>query len=145
MALDSLLDSFTEDVFDTYVPPLPPGKYLAHIVDLEGVEGISQKNGKPYEALILTWEVKVPDELLAEIGRETVRIRQNVFVRRTPDGRLDPKQNLQLGRIREALGQNTPGPWTPRMLLTSGWVTVRVSQRTYEDAVFNEIDGVEKN
>lgn len=142
-SLDSLLDTLTEDVFETQLQPVPPGVYEGRITELDAVAGTSKKDGSPYEALVLTWTIRIPADVAAQIGREEAKIRQQVFIRRDASGRIDPKQNLQLGRIREALGQNVPGPWMPRMLLSGCAAKVTVGQRTSGENVYNEVERVE--
>lgn len=142
MSLDNLLDSFTEEVFETTIRPVPVGTYRGKIINVEAFEGTSKKDGKPFEGLYVTYELELPEEVAQELGRTTARVRQQIFVRRTPEGRLDPKGNIQLGRLREAVGQNVGGPWAPRMLLAAPPLAVEVTQRVVEDVVYNDVASV---
>lgn len=93
--------------------------------------------------LDITW--KVDDQQQQEkTGRENLTARQSIFLDRLPNGSLDMSQgkNVQLGRLREALGMNTPGQAFTFTMLTGQAARVKVKNRKYEDDIFSEVKGV---
>ena len=75
----------------------------------------------------VTWEIDDP-ALAERLERDRLTSRQSVFLDMGPDKKLETgkNKNIGLGRLREAVGQNTPGqPWAPSMLEgAAGRITV---------------------
>lgn len=94
-----------------------PGEYTGLISEGIGKDielSFTKEKGKP--VLAVWWTLDAPEEQ-ARVGREKLRVRQQVWLDALGgDGgtlRLDTARgkNVDLGRLREALHQNTPGPW----------------------------------
>jgi hypothetical protein len=73
-------------------------------------------------------------------------VSQSLMLDMTESGALavGTNKNVNLGRLREALGQNVSGrPWSPNML--QGQVArISVKHRLWEDKTFAEVKGVVK-
>lgn len=108
---DSFLSTPVEGSLDTTFTPVPEGEYTA---------SVSKFNFRtPKDSVILEVFWEVDDETVRqETGMDNPTVRQSIFLDVTPDGGLDmgKGKNVQLGRLREAVGQNGPEPWTPGML-----------------------------
>lgn len=78
----------------------------------------------------------------AVTGRKKNTAKQGIFLDTTPEGHIDmgAGKNPTLGRVREAIGQNTPGvAWAPgKMVGCPARVTVRHKgdgERTYANVI----------
>ena len=78
------------------------------------------REGQTGYRMTVKWEIDDPTgEIEKTIGRRPVIV-QSVMLDVTEAGSLDmgKGKNVTLGRLREAVGQNTDGkPWNPQMLL----------------------------
>ena len=54
---------------------------------------------------------------------------------------MGKNKNVQLGKLREALGQNGPGAWSFGMLEGASGI-VRIEHREWNDSVFADVKGV---
>ena len=101
--------------------------------DKAGQEGLS---------LDVTWELEAP--AFKETYGYHPKVRQSVLLDLTPTGGLDmgKGKNVTLGRLRDAVGQNSEGrPWAPTML--QGQVAVvNVTHRLDGDKVYTDVKGV---
>ena len=102
-----LLNTTFEDAFSTASIPVPEGEFIGFVHKIE-VRPVNDKS-----VIELTW--KLDSQEVAEVtGREDNTVRQTCWLDLTPTGALDGSvgKNVQLGRVREALGQNAAGkPW----------------------------------
>ena len=119
-----LNQDFTEKLDTTY-PVLPEGTYRATISRVEA-RNIQFRDGNSAPALEVTFDVEAGDAA-KEIGRERLSVRHTIFLNLDGKGRLDPKNNQALARLREAVGQLDISPWSPRMLQGAGPVYVLVT------------------
>lgn len=116
---DLFLSTSVSGALDTRYMPVPQGEYAAIIEEVKAriQPGQGDNAGKEFLIFDVLWLIddqKVRDAT----GRDKVTVRQSLFIDRTPDGSIDISKgkNIQLGKLREALGQNTPGAWAPSML-----------------------------
>jgi hypothetical protein len=134
--INSLLNTQVTEANDTQLIPVPEGEWTGVISKTE----LRVVKGKDGEAPVceVYWDVD-SDEVVAITGRDKNQVRQSVWLDLTASGTLDmgKGKNTSLGRLRDALGQNTPGkPWSFGMLL--GQVaTVVVSHRVADDGQVN--------
>lgn len=141
---DTFLANTTDAANAEVYEPIPAGEYLAQVNKVEP----RQVNGKagPQIVLDITW--KVQDE--ANKAAHNRNVRQSIFLDTTAEGFIasGPNVNVQLGKLRAALRQNSPGaPWSPNML--NGQVArITVQHRIgetgtkYAGRVFDEIGAV---
>lgn len=143
---DTLLASETQGAMSTEYTPIPVGEYTGVIKDIGVREVTSQKNGETYRF----FEVKyhIDDQQVAELtGMTEPQARQSMILDLTPGGTLDlgKGKNVQLGRLREACGQNDPSkPWSFEML-RGQVVKVSIKHRTSDDGqIYAEVKNVAK-
>lgn len=114
----AFLDMQTDQATSTVRVPIPARQMRAFVSEVD-MSGGTSKEGKPWMRLDVVYEVDDPT-VKAELGREKVTISQGIMLDRTPEGGLDYSKgrNVILGRLREAVGLNTPGqPFSFRMLV----------------------------
>lgn len=145
---DAFLDQTTDQEGSTFVTPIPVGEFRA-IVDRdvafreEEIKKGARAGEKMYLCDIL-WRIE-DEDVEKQIGRKAIA-RQSCFVD-IKDGQLDFSEgkNVQLNRVRDAVGQNKPGqPWSPRML-TGQMAMIQVTQRPDENdprTIYNDVKRV---
>jgi hypothetical protein len=122
---------------------VPPGEYLASIDDFEpdAVEQIDfeykrgPRAGQPGTMTKLTLPFVINDEKLkAEMERDKVVITKQMILDIEDNGSLakGKNKNVDLGRIRDALGQNEDDTWSILKLRGAGPVMVRVVHVDFE-------------
>lgn len=137
---DAFLNTETSDALSTSSLPVPEGEYPAAVKEIKARTTASGKS-----ILDVTWAIDSP-EAAAATGVTTPTVRQSIFLDLTDSGGLDsaPGKNPQLGKLREALGQNQKGkPWKPGMLI-GGVALVTIKHRQVEDATFADVKGTAK-
>ncbi len=122
---DVLLNCTTEAKLATSIPPMPNGEWIFSIT------GVEFKNPKP-DVIIMDAAVECIDpEVCAVTGMNPTRSKISCFCDVTDTGLLDDTEgkNIQLGKLREALGQNEAGvPWSP-MMVVGGQVRGKTQQK----------------
>lgn len=135
---------------ETKTTPIPEGQYRGLIDKIE-LRQMTIKNGPNagQTRLILgvSWEVlEIDEELLAELGRDRVIVRQDIWLDIDDHGSIafGPNRNVGLGRLREAVGLNTPGkPFTFKTLEGAGPALITIGERPVESGdVYNEVKKV---
>lgn len=136
--------SFTE-ANETKFVTVPEGEYQAVVDKVEANTWQSRDGSKSGLKLDLTW--KIDDQAAADAtGMANPTVKQSIMLDMTESGGLatGPGKNINLGRLREAVGQNKPGSaWSPTMLLGQP-AKVSVKHRMWEDNIFAEVKGVAK-
>ena len=128
--------------FSTKFDPVPEGEWPAVIDDGQNAIKIRTLPQGQVVADVL-WNI-VDEQLKANLGKEKLVVRQSVFLDLNAEGKLDfgKEKNVQLGRIREALGQNfADRPWNIGMLKGAGPAKLKVTVR---DGEYNDVKGVNK-
>lgn len=137
---DDILNAQAEGEMDTKYTPFPEGEYPAYIAKLD-TRVVGENKDKV--VLDLFWESD--DAEVAKVtGMEKSQVRQSIFLDFTESGALDTSKgkNVQLGKLRDALGQNNPGqPWSPAMLEGAPAI-IRVEHRQYEGNTYADVKGV---
>lgn len=106
------------------IPERPEGYRAQIATDGIGLASFKFKKGdragQPGYRMTVKWEIDDPDKSIEkEIGRKPI-VTQSIMLDITSEGALDMGEgkNVQLGRLREAIGQNANGrPWAPAMLI----------------------------
>jgi len=138
---DVFLSTEVEGELSTTYLPVPEGEYVASIDD------IKIKSPKGSVILEVLWDLQ-DNEVKEIMSMDKVVVRQSIFLdveEETGALSLGENKNVRLGRLRENLGQNTPGqPWSFLSLKGAGPVTVTVSQRPStkegeDDVIYNDI------
>jgi len=142
---ESFMSSQFTESLETKFVAVPEGEYPAVVKHVEASTWQSRDGSKSGLKLDLTWAID--DESVRQAtGMAEPQVRQSIMLDLTESGGLatGPNKNVNLGRLRDAVGQNVSGkPWAPPML--SGQVArVTVRHRLYEDQIFAEVKGVAK-
>lgn len=142
------IQSTVEGELSTQYIPIPEGEFVGRVNKIEG------RLAKESAILDVYWVID--DATVRETtGMEEPTVRQSIFLDITENGTLDlgTGKNVQLGRLRAALGQNTGAAWSPNNMI--GQVAmVLVNQRPVvtdkegnplpesEHRIFNDVKGV---
>ena len=143
---DQFLDMQITEANDTKLTPVPVGEYVAVIKEVKCRQWQSKQDpSKSGLTLDVTWSIDDPavKELL---GRDKVTVRQGVLLDLTESGGLDmgKGRNVSLGRLREAVGLNTPGQPFSFSMLVGRVAKVSVSHRIDGDNIYAEVKSVTK-
>lgn len=117
---DTFLSLTIDQPLDTRRVPVPEGEYVAAVKDIKARTGVSQKSGNEFLALDVIWEIDdVEGRVKSATNRDVNTVTQQMFLDRNGSGGIatGAGQNISLGKLREAVGQNKTGmPWSPTML-----------------------------
>ncbi len=113
--VNALMQAPVEGAMATQPVPVPEGDHLAVIFDVKGKEASTRDGIKP----VLEVELHIDNPALeAELGRKP-KLFYTIWLELDEASRLamGKGRNVDLGRLREAVKQNTPGqPWSITML-----------------------------
>jgi hypothetical protein len=117
---------------DVNVKLCPEGEYRAMVDDFNAEDVFrtftSEKNGKDYTVFSPPFVIQ-DATVQAELERDKVTVfHKGMFIDIGPNGELDTGKgkNVDLGRLRDAVGQNQPGPWSFNNLKGAGPLMVKV-------------------
>jgi len=137
---DQFLNTETNDATSTAYTPIPENEYTACVKEIKPRVTTSGK-----AILDVVWGIDDADgSIEAATGMKQSTVRQSIFLDVTESGGLDTGKgkNVQLGKLREALSQNTPGKvWRPGDLI-GGVAKVQVKHRIVDDATYTDIKSV---
>jgi len=140
------------DPMPTQMNVCPEGEYPFMIdsdpksVAVKNIKGVGKESGKPYDFYQMEITCLLADEAVkAKLNRAKVTVRFRVNLDIDGGGKLEQGEgrNVGLGRLRAALGQNTPG-WKPQDLLGAGPFIGKVEHTTVKDATYADIVRVGK-
>lgn len=137
---DLFLHTTHEEANETAFLPIPEGEYEAL------VDNIKVGPLKDWTVLKIQWDI-LSEELRVEFDQPKVIASQSVFLDLDDNGLLKfgPNANVQLGRLREALGQNTGQPWSLNDLKGAGPAYIRIIHTPNEktpDSPHANVNGV---
>ena len=137
---DAFMSSTSEGEMSTEFTPVPVGEYQAIVKKVGTRSGEGEKGA--WAMLDVTWAIDDAG-VTEETGMDNPSVRQSIFLDITESGGLDmgKGKNIGLGRLREALGQNTGAAWSPTML-EGNVATVSVDHRLYEGRTFADVKNV---
>lgn len=113
---NSFMNTTVNSSNDTQYIQVPEGEFQATVDKVEA-KVVGQDNPRP--VLNVSWKTSDP-QVQNVTGRAENTVRQTIWLDVTESGGLDDGKgkNVGLGKLRDALGQNTPGqPWMPGMLV----------------------------
>lgn len=134
---DAFLSTQTDLAGSTVTIPVPEDTYTSIIegVDIRGYT--NSKTGEPGLILEVIHNLQdASDAVKEKLGRDPITSRQSIFLDLNSAGDIDfgEGKNVPLGKLRDAVGQNTPGqPWSPSMLEGAGPLLVTVIHRPPAD------------
>ena len=141
---ETFLNTQVDGEMDTQFTPIPEGDWMATI-DKIAFRKVTNKNGEDKVIMDLTWEI-LDESVKKQTELEKPTARQSIFLDLTPEGGIDrgKNKNVQLGKVRDAVGQNKSGkPWGPAQL-QSQVATVRVAQRVDGENTYTDVKKVTK-
>lgn len=141
----AFLDSSVTEANDTKVIPVPIGEYLGVIDKLAPRQWTSKDGSQSGLALDITWIVE-DEDVKQFLGRDTVNVKQGLMLDVLPSGQLDMSKgkNIGLGRLREAVGLNTPGQAFSFQQLPGQMAKISVKHRLVDEDTFAEVKSVAK-
>lgn len=143
-----LATDFTGSNATEYVP-IPEGVFPAKITNFEGkmTRGKPEENKAPRPYVLVEWEID-DEDVRKETGQDSPKTRQTLWLDLDSTGGLDmgKGKNVQLGRLRDAVGQNDPSrPWQFAMLLdqmAQVEIKHRMGEGDFEGQIFSEVKNV---
>jgi len=142
--LETFMGREVDDSSETRYTPCPEGDYTG-IIDGVKCRGVTKQG-----SIITDIVWAVDDQTVRDAtGMDNPTVRQTVFVD-VENGAIafGQNKNVQLGRLREAVGQNQAGkPWSLRMLEGGGPALIHVEHRANPDNpddVFADVKRVTK-
>lgn len=143
---DQFLDMTVTDSNDTKTIPVPAGEYIAIVEEVKCRQWQSKKDPS-LSGLTLDIQWSLDDAGVKEtLGRDKVTVKQGIMLDITDSGGLDmgKGRNVGLGRLRDALGLNTPGQPFSFSMLSGRVAKVKVEHRIDGDNLYAEVKGVAK-
>jgi hypothetical protein len=128
---DTFMQQNVDAQLDTIIQQCPEGEYKAMIDDFtnDAFRTFQSKNdGRDFTVFAPPFVIQDPN-VGAQLGRDKVTVfHKGMFLDLDAAGGLDTGKgkNVDLGRLREAVGQNKAGPWNFNMLKGAGPVIVKV-------------------
>lgn len=141
---DAFMASTIDEPLATEFTRCPPGVYQAMIDDFNASEALEIVNftykqgdraGSPGSMLKLTVPFVIQDaKVQAEMERDRVVVSKQMILDRDDAGRIatGKNKNVDLGRLRKAIGQEKAGPWSPVQLKGAGPLMVKVIHTQYD-------------
>lgn len=128
--VSSFLAQTITEANDTKIVNVPPGEYNATIKNVE-VKQWTAKDGSS-AGLKLAFMASIDDPAVTVVtGRAPTNVKAELMLDLTDAGNLDngKGKNVRLGKLREAVRQNTPGAPFSFLALEGQMVKVKISQR----------------
>lgn len=112
-----VVDDFTSEAFEAIEFEYKKGERA-------GTKGVMHKFNCPF--------VILDDKVAADLDQEKVIVYKTINLDLDDDGNLvwGKNKNIALGQLRNAVGQNGPGPWAPSQLRGSKTFIGKVEHRT---------------
>lgn len=149
--VNAFLNESIDGELDTKIIPIPEGVYDAQIgtgdKDVDVARGISPKTNRPWMRLDVRMNITDPN-LIAQLQRDQVTVRHSIMLDLNEAGKVDmrPQRNVNLGKLRDAVNQNRPGPWS-FLNLKGATLKVKIKQRKADDGsdnVYSDVVAVTK-
>ena len=146
--VNTFLSTQVSEKFDSKFAPVPQGYYTAVITDDFNLSEFTSRKGDRLVRFSVTWK-PLYAPLAQILGREGATVRQDLLLDVIRDGNGGirgiaggPGKNINLGHLREVLGQNTSAPWAPSDLIGKTAV-IKVAHRYGVDGTaYAEVKGV---
>lgn len=141
----SFLDASITSALDTRTIPCPMGEYQGIIEKILPRQWTSKDGTSSGIAIDIFWMVE-DQAVKAELGRDTVVVKQGLMLDTLAGGGLDTTKgkNIGLGRLREALGLNVEGQAFSFGQLPGSAAKITVTHRISGEDTFAEVKVVGK-
>lgn len=143
---NQFLDMQITESNDTVIIPVPEGEYIAVVEKVEVRPWQSRDDSsKAGLALDIIWNID-DAAVKALLGREKILAKQGIMLDLQDSGGLDmgKGRNVGLGRLREAIGMNTPGQPFAFSMIPGNIARVKVKHRVVDDKIYAEVREVAK-
>jgi len=142
---NTFLNTTYTEAMDTKTIPCPVGEYLGISEKVEIKTWASKDGSSSGLKLEILWDIQ-DENVKSLLGRDSVKVMQQQMLDLTETGQLDMSKgkNVGLGRIREALGLNTPGEPFSFGMIQGRMAKCAVSHRVSGEDVFAEIKRIAK-
>lgn len=148
---EAFLSATITAALDTRRTPCPVGEYPAIVVDHKVKSGEISKGdriGETWAAVEVSYEIQDPG-VKALLGLPKVTSRQFIMLDLTPEGHLDlaKGKNIQLGKYREACGENDASRPFSFPMCVGKHVVVKVGHRADNndpEIKYDEVTGVRR-
>jgi hypothetical protein len=143
---EEFLDMQVTESNSTKTTPVPAGEFLG-LADEVKVLPWQKKDDPSVGGLKLEISWNIDDaNVKATLERDKVTCRQQIMLDLTESGGLDmgKGKNVGLGRLREAIGLNTPGQPFSFSMIPGRLAKVKVEHRVDGENIYAEIKGVTK-
>lgn len=141
----AFLESTTNEAGATSVTPIPAGTYNAMIEDIKPRTFVNSKTQETGYLLDVSYKILDDDGSLREAISREPKLTHGYFMD-IVDGKFDfaKGKNVQIHRVRDAVGQNVPGqPWMPGNLKGQALQIVVIEDPDKNtDAIFNRVKSV---
>lgn len=139
----TFLNTTHDEAMDTKVVPCPVGEFpgLAEKVDIK--PWAARDGSSSGLKLVIMWDIQ-DESVKAVTNRDPTRVKQDQMLDLTDAGGLDfaKGKNVGLGRIREALGLNTPGEPFAFSMIQGRMALCKVSHRISGEDIFDEVKAI---
>lgn len=144
--IDTFLDSTVEGQIASKRIPLPEGPWAAEIVKLEPRSQRVQRGQHEEMAYILDVHFEISDPVAVEATKSSrpVPVVHGIWLNLNAEGTgLDLDNNIQLGQLRKAVGQENEEAWSPSMLMNQGCMVniINKPDPNNPDNVYNRVRG----
>ena len=143
---EQFLDMQTTEANDTKLVPVPVGEYVA-VIDEVKARSWKKKDDPSIGGLALDIVWSIDDEgVKTLLGRDKVTVKQGIMLDLTETGGLDmgKGKNVNLGKLREAVGLNVPGQPFAASMLDGRLAKIRVEHRVDGDTIYSDVKAVTK-
>ncbi len=142
----AFLDSSVTEANDTKIIPVPQGEYVGVIDKVTPRPWTSKDGTSSGIAIDILWLVEDQD-VKTFLDRDIVTCKQGIMLDMLPSGALDmgKGKNIGLGRLRDAVGLNTPGQPFSFQQLPGMMAKITVKHRLVDEDVFAEVKSVAAN
>lgn len=144
---NQFLDMQVNEASSTMSVPVPVGEYTGMIEEVKPRQWVSKTDpSKSGLALDIVWLVD-DYNVKTLLERDKVTVKQGIMIDLTDSGTIDmgKGKNIGLGRLRDALGLNTPGQPFSFNMLKGRIAKISVSHRIDGDNIFAEVKAVAKH
>lgn len=133
---DLFIQDAIEGEMSTKMELIPKGEYIGFIDSQKPINSVrlitpNDPSKQPFFAIAVNVILDAP-EVSEAIGRSRLSVRYEILADRDPiTGTLHrgKGKNVKLGRLRELVGQNNPGPWSLGMLAGAGPLLCKVDYK----------------
>lgn len=140
---DEFLNTQYDEALDTKIIPCPVGEFpgLAEKVDIK--TWAARDGSSSGLKLVIIWDIQ-DDNAKVLTNRDPLRVKQEQMLDLTDTGALDmgKGKNVGLGRIREALGLNTPGEPFAFSMIQGLMAKCNVTHRVSGQDVFDQVSAI---